>query len=104
MPDIKREFNLGIQTVWLVSTMRRQKPVVLVYLNLSEDMPDLAGITTEYEMSSSKSADAFVLKATQETARRGLDKLLAEFGPFIGAVNASLTRSKTQSSVMGMRK
>ncbi|WP_277268314.1 lysogeny establishment protein [Pantoea septica] len=104
MSAIKREFNLGIQTVWLVSAIRRGKPVVLVYMDLSEDMPDLAGVTAEYPMRSVEKANAFVVKATEETARRGLEKLLAEFGPFIGAVNASLVRSKTQAAVLEMRK
>lgn len=104
MSAIKREFNLGIQTVWLVSAIRRGKPVVLVYLDLSDDMPDLSGVTAEYPMRSVEKANSFVVLATEETARRGLEKLLAEFGPFICAVNASLIRSKTQAAVLEMRK
>ncbi|HHT2833882.1 TPA: hypothetical protein ACTYSZ_004960 [Klebsiella aerogenes] len=54
-------------------------------------------------MKSQQSAQAFVSNATDETARRGLEKLVAEYGELIRMVNECLSRSAAQSELMAKR-
>ncbi|EHM5757931.1 lysogeny establishment protein [Salmonella enterica subsp. salamae serovar 16:m,t:-] len=100
---IKRTFNIDGETVYLVASPANGNPVVIVGLRLSDNMPDLASITVEFPMKSLCSAEAFVSNATDETARRGLDKLKAEYGELISMVNDCLSRSTTQSRLMSTR-
>lgn len=100
---IKRTFNIDGETVYLVASPANGNPVVIVGLRLSDNMPDLASITVEFPMKSLCSAEDFVSNATDETARRGLNKLKAEYGELISMVNDCLSRSTTQSRLMSTR-
>ncbi|EHK0699963.1 lysogeny establishment protein [Salmonella enterica] len=97
---MQKAFNIDGKTVYLASGRANGAPVVVVGLRLSEDMPDLASITVEFPMKSDQGAQAFVSNATDETARRGLDKLVAEYGELISMVNNCLSRSAVQSQLM----
>ncbi|EKY1962302.1 lysogeny establishment protein [Cronobacter sakazakii] len=100
---MQKAFNIDGKTVYLAAGRANGHPVVIVGLRLSADMPDLASITVEFPMKSDQSAHAFVTNATDETARRGLDKLVAEYGEWIGMVNNCLSRSAAQSQLMATR-
>ncbi|MEW9209508.1 lysogeny establishment protein [Citrobacter werkmanii] len=95
-----KAFNIDGKTVYLATGKSHNSPAVVVGLSLSEDMPDLAGITVEFPMKSHQSVEAFIAGATEETARRGLDKLVEEFGDLIEIVNRCLSRSTAQSQMI----
>lgn len=100
---MQKAFNIDGKTVYLAAGQANGRHVVVVGLRLSGDMPDLASITVEFPMKSQQSAHAFVSNATDETARRGLDKLVAEYGELIRMVNECLSRSAAQSELMAKR-
>lgn len=100
---MQKAFNIDGKTVYLAAGRANGRPVVVVGLRLSGDMPDLASITVEFPMKSEQSAEAFVSNATDETAHRGLDKLVAEYGELISMVNECLSRSTAQSELMAKR-
>ncbi|EAT3775088.1 lysogeny establishment protein [Salmonella enterica] len=99
----KQAFNIDGKTVYLAAGRVNGRPVVIVGLRLSEDTPELASIAVEFPMKSDQSAQAFVASATADTARRGLDKLVAEYGELISMVNDCLSRSAAQSQLMAKR-
>ncbi|EFB2421146.1 lysogeny establishment protein [Escherichia coli] len=47
-----------------------------------------------------RSAEHFVLNATEEEARRGLTRVMAEFGELLGKVNNSLSISSARSKAL----
>ena len=50
-------------------------------------MPDIDSISVAFPVKSMRSAEHFVMNATEEEARRGLTRVLVEFGELLGKVN-----------------
>ncbi|EOD2525253.1 lysogeny establishment protein, partial [Escherichia coli] len=46
------------------------------------------------------SAEHFVMNATEEEARRGLTRVMAEFGELLGKVNNALSISSARSKAL----
>lgn len=65
-------------------------------------MPDIDSISVAFPVKSMRSAEHFVMNATEEEARRGFAKVMSEFGELLGKVNISIgsTRSKALTASM----
>ncbi|CAD5460280.1 hypothetical protein HmCmsJML019_04474 [Escherichia coli] len=63
-------------------------------------MPDIDSISVAFPVKSMRSAEHFVLNATEEEARRGLTRVMAEFGELLGKVNNSLSISSARSKAL----
>lgn len=63
-------------------------------------MPDIDSISVAFPIKSMRSAEHFVLNATEEEARRGLTRVMAEFGELLGKVNNSLSISSARSKAL----
>ena len=63
-------------------------------------MPDIDSISVAFPVKSMQSAEHFVLNATEEEARRGLTRVMAEFGELLGKVNNSLSISSARSKAL----
>ncbi|CAM8068004.1 Putative signal transduction protein [Escherichia coli] len=50
-------------------------------------MPDIDSISVAFPVKSMRSAEHFVMNATEEEARRGLTRVMVEFGELLGKVN-----------------
>ena len=64
-----------------------QSPAVIVTVKLSDRMPDIDSISVAFPVKSMRSAEHFVMNATEKEARRGFAKVMAEFGEFLGHVD-----------------
>ena len=100
---LKKDFDIDGTVVRLRATSNGNNHMVTVAIRLSDTMPDLASIEVAFPMKSKQSAEAFVHKATEETARRGLNRLNTEYGPFIKAVNDCLSRRLSQAQALSTR-
>ncbi len=63
-------------------------------------MPDIDSISVAFPVKSMQSAEHFVLNATEEEARRGLTRVMAEFGELLGKVNNALSISSARSKAL----
>ena len=63
-------------------------------------MPDIDSISVAFPVKSMRSAEHFVLNATEEEARRGLTRVMGEFGELLGKVNNSLSISSARSKAL----
>ncbi len=63
-------------------------------------MPDIDSISVAFPVKSMRSAEHFVMNATEEEARRGLTRVMAEFGELLGKVNNALSISSARSKAL----
>lgn len=64
-------------------------------------MPDIDSISVAFPVKSMRSAEHFVMNATEEEeARRGLTRVMVEFGELLGKVNNALSISSARSKAL----
>lgn len=63
-------------------------------------MPDIDSISVAFPVKSMRSAEHFVMNATEEEARRGLTRVMGEFGELLGKVNNALSISSARSKTL----
>ncbi len=63
-------------------------------------MPDIDSISVAFPVKSMRSAEHFVMNATVEEARRGLTRVMVEFGELLGKVNNALSISSARSKAL----
>lgn len=63
-------------------------------------MPDIDSISVAFPVKSMRSAEHFVMNATEEEAQRGLTRVMAEFGELLGKVNNALSISSARSKAL----
>lgn len=63
-------------------------------------MPDIDSISVAFPVKSMRSVEHFVMNATEEEARRGLTRLMGEFGELLGKVNNALSISSARSKAL----
>lgn len=63
-------------------------------------MPDIDSISVAFPVKSMRSAEHFVMNATEEEARRGLTRVMGEFGELLGKVNNVLSISSARSKAL----
>lgn len=63
-------------------------------------MPDIDSISVAFPVKSMRSAEHFVMNATEEEARRGLTRVMGEFGELLGRVNNALSISSARSKAL----
>lgn len=63
-------------------------------------MPDIDSISVAFPVQSMRSAEHFVMNATEEEARRGLTRVMVEFGELLGKVNNALSISSARSKAL----
>ncbi|CAM8574796.1 lysogeny establishment protein [Escherichia coli] len=63
-------------------------------------MPDIDSISVAFPVKSMRSAEHFVMNATEEEARRGLARVMGEFGELLGKVNNALSISSARSKAL----
>lgn len=63
-------------------------------------MPDIDSISVAFPVKSMRSAEHFVMNATEEEARRGLTRVMVEFGELLGKVNNVLSISSARSKAL----
>ncbi len=63
-------------------------------------MPDIDSISVAFPVKSMRSAEHFVMNATEEEARRGLTRVMGEFGELLGKVKNALSISSARSKAL----
>lgn len=63
-------------------------------------MPDIDSISVAFPVKSMRSGEHFVMNATEEEARRGLTRVMGEFGELLGKVNNALSISSARSKAL----
>lgn len=63
-------------------------------------MPDIDSISVAFPVKSMRSAEHFVMNATEEESRRGLTRVMGEFGELLGKVNNALSISSARSKAL----
>ena len=63
-------------------------------------MPDIDSISVAFPVKNMRSAEHFVMNATEEEARRGLTRVMGEFGELLGKVNNALSISSARSKAL----
>lgn len=63
-------------------------------------MPDIDSISVAFPVKSMRSAEHFVMNATEEEARRGITRVMGEFGELLGKVNNALSISSARSKAL----
>lgn len=63
-------------------------------------MPDIDSISVAFPVKSMRCAEHFVMNATEEEARRGLTRVMGEFGELLGKVNNALSISSARSKAL----
>ncbi|HHJ3357108.1 TPA: lysogeny establishment protein [Escherichia coli] len=63
-------------------------------------MADIDSISVASPVKSIRSAEHFVMNATEEEARRGFAKVMSEFGEFLGHVDKALSISSARSKAL----
>lgn len=63
-------------------------------------MPDIDSISVAFPVKSMRSAEHFVMNATEEEARSGLTRVMGEFGELLGKVNNALSISSARSKAL----
>ena len=77
-----------------------QSPAVIVTVKLSDRMPDIDSISVAFPVKSMRSAEHFVMNATEEEARRGFAKVVSDFGELLDKVNNALSISSARSKAL----
>ncbi|ENC0964722.1 lysogeny establishment protein [Escherichia coli] len=77
-----------------------QSPSVIVTVKFSDRMPDIDSISVAFPVKNMRSAEHFVMNATEEEARRGLTRVMVEFGELLGKVNNALSISSARSKAL----
>lgn len=67
-------------------------------------MPDIDSISVAFPVKSMRSAEHFVMNATEEEARRGFAKVMSEFGELLGKVNISISSTRSKALTASMMK
>ncbi len=63
-------------------------------------MPDIDSISVAFPVKSMRNAEHFVMNATEEEARRGFTKVMAEFGELLAKVDNTLSISSARSKAL----
>ena len=63
-------------------------------------MPDIDSISVAFPVKNMRRAEHFVMNATEEEARRGLTRVMVEFGELLGKVNNTLSISSARSKAL----
>ena len=77
---MRKDFKIDGKYVVLSVSSQIQSPSVIVTVKLSDRMPDIDSISVAFPVKSMRSAEHFVMNATEEEARRGLTRVMGEFG------------------------
>ncbi|EJP6683755.1 lysogeny establishment protein [Escherichia coli] len=93
-------FNIDGKYVVLSVSTNILSPSVIVTVKLSDRMPDIDSISVAFPVKSMRSAEHFVMNATEEEARRGLTRVMGEFGELLGKVNNALSISSARSKAL----
>ncbi|EPB9208254.1 lysogeny establishment protein, partial [Escherichia coli] len=72
----------------------------IVTVKFSDRMPDIDSISVAFPVKNMRSAEHFVMNATEEEARRGLTRVMVEFGELLGKVNNALSISSARSKAL----
>ncbi|ENQ9897764.1 lysogeny establishment protein [Escherichia coli] len=96
---MRKDFKIDGKYVVLSVSSQIQSPSVIVTVKLSDRMPDIDSISVAFPVKSMRSAEHFVMNATEEEARRGL-RVMAEFGELLGKVNNALSISSARSKAL----
>ncbi|HFG3781941.1 TPA: lysogeny establishment protein [Escherichia coli] len=97
---MRKNFNIDGKYVVLSVSTNIQSPAVIVTVKLSDRMPDIDSISVAFPVRSMRSAEHFVMNATEEEARRGFAKVMSEFGEFLGYVDKALSISSARSKAL----
>ncbi len=84
---MRKDFDIGGKYVVLSVSTNIQSPAVIVTVKLSDRMADIDSISVAFPVKSIRSAEHFVMNATEEEARRGFAKVMSEFGEFLWHVD-----------------
>lgn len=88
---LSRRFDVDGMAATLTAGVKNGAPLVVLGL-LDVPFSELANITIEYPMKSETGATAFVVKADEDTIRRGISKYREEVEEVARKVNAALLR------------
>lgn len=97
---MRKDFNIDGKYVVLSVSTNILSPSVIVTVKLSDRMPDIDSISVAFPVKSMRSAEHFVMNATEEEARRGLTRVMGEFGKLLGKVNNALSISSARSKAL----
>ena len=97
---MRKDFNIDGKYVVLSVSTNILSPSVIVTVKLSDRMPDIDSISVAFPVKSMRSAEHFVMNATEEEARRGLTRVMGEFGELLGKVNNALSISSARSKAL----
>lgn len=97
---MRKDFNIDGKYVVLSVSTNILSPSVIVTVKLSDRMPDIDSISVAFPVKSMRSAEHFVMNATEEEARRGFAKVMSEFGELLGKVNNVLSISSARSKAL----
>ncbi|EFC7755421.1 lysogeny establishment protein [Escherichia coli] len=93
---MRKDFKIDGKYVVLSVSSQIQSSSVIVTVKL----PDIDSISVAFPVKSMRSAEHFVMNATEEEARRGLTRVMAEFGELLGKVNNALSISSARSKAL----
>lgn len=93
---MRKDFNIDGKYVVLSVSTNILSPSVIVTVKLS----DIDSISVAFPVKSMRSAEHFVMNATEEEARRGLTRVMGEFGELLGKVNNALSISSARSKAL----
>ena len=93
---MRKDFKIDGKYVVLSVSSQIQSSSVIVTVKL----PDIDSISVAFPVKSMRSAEHFVMNATEEEARRGLTRVIAEFGELLGKVNNALSISSARSKAL----
>lgn len=85
-----KTFSIDGNTVALTATSRDGDPVVVCAVDLRATHPELHAITVDFPMKSAANARHFVDIATEDTARRGYEKVMGVNAPFLAMMQRIL--------------
>ncbi|EHK6809101.1 lysogeny establishment protein [Escherichia coli] len=97
---MRKDFKIDGKYVVLSVSSQIQSPSVIVTVKLSDRMPDIDSISVAFPVKSMRSAEHFVMNATEEEARRGLTRVMVEFGELLGKVSNALSISSARSKAL----
>ncbi|BCX41562.1 lysogeny establishment protein [Escherichia coli] len=97
---MRKDFNIDGKYVVLSVSTNILSPSVIVTVKLSDRMPDIDSISVAFPVKSMRSAEHFVMNATEEEAWRGLTRVMGEFGELLGKVNNALSISSARSKAL----
>ncbi|APW96193.1 lysogeny establishment protein [Escherichia coli] len=97
---MRKDFKIDGKYVVLSVSSQIQSPSVIVTVKFSDRMPDIDSISVAFPVKNMRSAEHFVMNATEEEARRGLTRVMVEFGELLGKVNNALSISSARSKAL----